>query len=117
MASTSERDIDLLAKIAMAEAESQTELGKRLVIDTVLNRVDSDEFPDTVEKVIFQKGQFAPIIDGRWEQCYVKDDIRELVIEELENRTNSDVMFFRTKRYSKYGTPLFKEDDHYFSSN
>ena len=32
--------------------------GKRLVIDTVLNRVDSKYFPDTIHDVIYQKGHF-----------------------------------------------------------
>lgn len=50
-----------LAKIAMAEAESEDTEGKALVMLVVLNRVWSDEFPDTIEDVIFQKGQFSPI--------------------------------------------------------
>ena len=48
-----------LAKIAMAEAESEDTEGKALVMLVVLNRVWDDEFPDTIEEVIFQKGQFT----------------------------------------------------------
>ena len=55
--------------------------------------------------------------DGRVDDCYVMDEIRNLVLEELESRTNGDVMFFRTKKYSKYGSPLFKVGAHYFSSH
>jgi len=44
-----------LAKIAMAEAESEDTEGKALVMLVVLNRVWDDEFPDTIEEVIFQK--------------------------------------------------------------
>ena len=60
-------EIDLIAKITMAEAEGESELGKRLVIDTILNRVDSElsYFPDTVEEVIYQPNQFSPIWNGR----------------------------------------------------
>ena len=46
----------------------------------------------------------------------ITDEMRQLVREEVKSRTNSDVIFFRTGRYSTYGTPMFKEDDHYFSS-
>ena len=36
----SDEELELLALVTMAEAEDESELGKRLVIDTVLNRVD-----------------------------------------------------------------------------
>lgn len=57
----------LLAKMAMAEAESESTEGKAMVILVVLNRVFSPEFPDTIEEVIFQDGQFSPIKSGRWD--------------------------------------------------
>ena len=57
----------LLAKIAMAEAESESTEGKAMVILVMLNRVFSPEFPDTIEEVIFQDGQFSPIKSGRWD--------------------------------------------------
>lgn len=116
--SISEDDIRLIALITMAEAEGESELGKRLVIDTILNRVDSDSpyYPDTVHGVIYQKNQFEAAWNGRIDRCYVMDDIVQLVKEELQSRTNYDVMFFRTLHYSKYGTPLFQEGNHYFSS-
>lgn len=112
-----EEEIDLLALVTMAEAEGESEQGQRLVIDTILNRVDSEHFPDTVSDVIYQKGQFSSMWDGRVNDCYVMDEIRNLVLEEVESRTNGDVMFFRTKKYSKYGSPLFKVGAHYFSSH
>lgn len=112
----SDYEIDLIATIVMAEAEGEPEYGQRLVIDTVLNRVDSPYFPDTVEEVIFQKHQFSPTENGRWERCYPKEELRQLVIEELHNRTDNNVIFFRTGRYSDYGAPMFKVCCHYFSS-
>lgn len=45
-----------LAKLVMAEAEGQTLQVKTLIILTVLNRVQSSSFPDTIEEVILQKG-------------------------------------------------------------
>lgn len=112
----SSEEIDLLAIITMAEAEGECEYGQRLVIDTILNRMDSSKFPDTVRGVIYQKNQFECTWNGRVDRCYVKDDIRQLVIEELTNRTNYDVMFFRGGCYSSYGTPMFQVENHYFNS-
>lgn len=112
----SDSDIDLLALVTMAEAEGESEMGKRLVIDTILNRVDSNRCPNTVKGVVYQPYQFTSMTNGRVDRCYVRKDIRKLVIEELESRTNYDVIYFRTGRYSDYGTPLFKVGNHYFSS-
>lgn len=116
MDDVTEHDIRLIAVVTMAEAEGESEEGKRLVIDTILNRVDSEHFPDTVEGVIYQKGQFACMRDGRINQCYVKNDIYELVCEELEDRMEYECIYFRTKRYSSCGTPMYKVGHHYFSS-
>ena len=63
-----------LAKIAMAEAESEDTEGKALVMLVVLNRVWDDEFPDTIEEVIFQKGQFSPIGNGRYDEVEPDED-------------------------------------------
>ena len=113
----SDEDINLIALVTMAEAEDECEEGKRLVIDTVLNRVDSDEFPNTVSEVIFEPYQFPSMTNGRVECCEVRDDIRKLVQEELQSRLNYDCIFFRTDCYSDYGTPMFQVDNHYFSNN
>lgn len=108
-------DAELIALVTMAEAEGECEEGKRLVIDTILNRVDHDRFPDTIYEVIYQKNQFTSMWNGRINRCYVRDDILELVYQEVENRYNYDVIFFRTSHYSAYGSPLFKVGNHYFS--
>ena len=111
----SREDIELIALLTMAEAEGECEEGKRLVIDTVLNRVDSDEFPNTVKDVIYQKNQFTSMWNGRVDRCYVMEEVCQLVEEELESRTNSEVVFFHAGKYGKYGTPLFSVENHYFS--
>lgn len=109
-------EIDLIAIVVMAEAEGESVEGQRLVIDTILNRVDHHRFPSTVHDVVYQKGQFTSMTNGRASRCYVKPEIVDLVYEEMANRYNSDVIFFRTGRYSSYGDPLFKVGGHYFSS-
>lgn len=109
-------DVELIALLTMAEAEGESEYGKRLVIDTILNRMDHSAWPNTVSGVVYQANQFSPMSDGRINRCYVSEYYCNLVREELESRTNYDVVYFRTTRYSDYGTPLFQEGNHYFSS-
>lgn len=112
----SDEEVYLLALVTMAEAEGECEEGKRLVIDTILNRVDSEHFPDTITDVVYQPNQFTSMWNGRSDRCAVTDEICELVREELTERTNSEVIFFRAGRYSDYGEPLFVVENHYFSS-
>lgn len=112
----SDSDVELIALITVAEAEGECEEGKRLVIDTILNRVDSTHFPDTIHDVIYQPSQFTSLWNGRVNRCTITDDIRQLVKEEYAHRTNSDVIFFTADRYSLYGRPLFRVGHHCFST-
>lgn len=109
-------EIELLALCTMAEAEGECEQGQRLVIDSVLNRVDNPHFPDTISEVIWQKNQYAGMYGDRITRCYVMDELVKLVEEELENRTDYDVVFFNAGHYSDYGVPMFQVGNHYFSS-
>lgn len=112
-----QEEIELIALVTMAEAEGEPEEGQRLVIDTILNRVDSElsYFADTVHGVIYQKNAFSSVWNGRVDRCYVKEELCQLVREELQNRTNSNVLYFTAGNYGKYGTPAFSVANHYFS--
>ena len=109
-------EIELLALCTMAEAEGECEEGQRLVIDSVLNRVDDPHFPDTISEVIWQKNQYVGMYGERIARCYVMDELVKLVEEELENRSDYDVVFFNAGHYSIYGAPMFQVGNHYFSS-
>lgn len=113
--SVSREDIELIALCTMGEAEGESEYGQRLVIDTILNRLDDKRFPDTISEVIYQPNQFECMWNGRIERCEITEEMCKLVREELQNRTNNDVMLFQMYNYSQWGTPLFKEGCHYFS--
>ncbi|MGM7722887.1 cell wall hydrolase [uncultured Metabacillus sp.] len=60
----SHADLDLLARIVRAEAQSEPFKGKVAVANVVLNRVESPKFPDTIKEVIYQPGQFQPVANG-----------------------------------------------------
>lgn len=109
-------EIELIALVTMAEAEGESEYGKRLVIDTILNRVEYDEFPDTVAGVIYQPNQFECLTNGRIDRCEVREDFVALVEEEIANRQNYACIFFNAGDYSRYGIPLFQVGGHYFSA-
>lgn len=110
--------LEYLTMCVEAEAGNQTELGKRLVCDVVLNRFDSGKY-DTLYDVINEEHngvyQFSVVQDGRIFEVTPAEATYKIVTEELENRTNTEVLYFRTQHYHTFGTPLFQEDDHYFS--
>lgn len=53
-----ENDLRLLAAIIFEEAGNQCKAGQEAVGITVMNRVKSQRFPNTIEEVLYQKGQF-----------------------------------------------------------
>lgn len=57
-------DSTLLAQIVHAEANGEPYNGKVAVAEVILNRTRSGEFPNTVEGVIYQAGQFSPVANG-----------------------------------------------------
>lgn len=109
-------ELEELAILIQAESGNQDELGKRYVADVVLNRVDSDDFPDSINNVLRQDKQFASIVDGNYAKAEwtVTEDCFQIALEEYYSRTNSEIHYFRTDRYGT-GVPAFKHGDHYFS--
>lgn len=62
-----QEDLYWLSRIISAESKGESLEGQVAVGNVVLNRVDSDEFPDTVYDVIFDDrwgGQFEPVQNG-----------------------------------------------------
>lgn len=108
-----EDDAQLVARLAYAEAGNQDNVGKRLVIDTVLNRVDDAGFPDTISDVLFQENQYYTY--NELMEFPIDENIYWLVREEMQERYNTEVLFFRRSYYHDFGTPLFQYQDHYFS--
>ena len=53
-----EEEVTMIAAIIQCEAGNQSDDGQRYVADSILNRVDSPWFPNTVLEVINQPGQY-----------------------------------------------------------
>nr|WP_306984148.1 cell wall hydrolase [Alkalicoccobacillus murimartini] len=68
-ASVSQDEKALLARLIHAEAKGESYAGKVAVGTVVLNRVDSSEYPDSVNDVIYERSAsghyaFSPVLDG-----------------------------------------------------
>jgi len=111
-------EVELLAILIQAEAGNQDELGKRYVVDVVLNRVDDKRFPDTIEEVINQDKQFSVIKDGAYDKAEwtVCEDCFTIALDEYTGpRKNTEILYFTSGEYNSSGTPAFKYGSHYFS--
>lgn len=66
------------------------------IINVVENRVKSKHFPNTVRKVIFQKGQYAPTWDGSWNKKAdkrTKENVRKYLRGEIKTGMPKNVVF------------------------
>lgn len=109
-------EMDMVAQLVMAEAGDQDLMGKRYVVDVVLNRVDSNEFPDTIEDVIFQDNQFTVIKNGAFDRAAleISDECYEAVALEYAERSNYDVLYFSMGKAEYMSNGSFKHQDHWF---
>lgn len=79
----SSKDRLLLERIVMAEAEGEPYEGKVAVANVVLNRLRSANFPKTIKDVIYQKYQFSPVNNGRFDRVQPNADSVKAVSEAL----------------------------------
>ena len=108
--------MDLMARVVEAEAGNQGLLGKRMVVDVILNRVYDKEFPDSIVDVIYQKNAFSVIENGMYMQVEVSEETWEAIYMELEEISYPGLFYFCSTGFHEYGTPWKKVGDHYFNT-
>lgn len=100
-------EVKLLAAIIQCEAGGESYEGQVAVGAVVMNRVKSSRFPNTIQGVIYQKGQFTPVQTGKLakrlsgkiqQSCY--DAARE-ALSGVDNTGGS--LFFCMKKHGKTG--------------
>lgn len=104
----SDYEKELIARVVMSEAPYEDAIGKQLVVDTILNRVDSPAFPNTVSGVVYQEGQFYRAVS-------YSTECMDAVEHEIYERTDYDVLWFASNGYLPYGTKAYQHGGHYFS--
>ena len=107
-----ENDRMILYKIVEAEAGSEDRIGKILVANVVLNRVQDEAFPDTVEAVVYQQDegvtQFSPVADGSLERAVPDEDTIEAVDAALSGEDYSQgALFFAAREYADANNMLW----------
>lgn len=124
----SEEDYENMLRIVEAEAGGEDRTGKLLVANVILNRVQDENFPDTVTDVIFQQEngtcQFSPVRDGRFYKVKVSEETIEAVDAALYGEDCSKgALYFMARKYAdkekaawfdKHLTKLFTYGGHEF---
>ncbi|SJZ31082.1 cell wall hydrolase [Selenihalanaerobacter shriftii] len=60
-----DNDLRLLARLIHAESRGEPYKGQIAVGAVVLNRVKSEQFPNSIRGVVYQDGQFTPVENGQ----------------------------------------------------
>lgn len=75
---------ELLASIIFCEAGNQSFTGQVAVGAVVLNRMANEAYPDTMEEVIYQPGQFCPAGSGWLDRVRSTDGYTESAMQAAE---------------------------------
>lgn len=59
-------EMDILARVIYSEAREEPYIGQVAVGAVVMNRIQSDEFPDNIYDVVFEPGAFTAVSDGQF---------------------------------------------------
>ena len=114
-------DAQILLKIAYSEGGNQGIQGQLKIMQTVWNRVQSDDpcFPDTIYEVVHQKGGFSSVANGTFDTAEPTWETHiALSLFEQNKQHDSDLIGFETKDNGetllKYFDFLYEYGDHVF---
>ena len=98
-------ELEVLLKIVEAEAGCEDEDGKLLVANVILNRLNSDKFPDSVSEIVFQQEngitQFSPVSDGSYDRVQISEETVRAVGRALDGEDISDgALYFAARDYA-----------------
>lgn len=88
----------LIMSIASSEALNQGELGMLYVMETIINRVNSPLFPNSVYEVIAQPGQFSSFTTGAYLNAKITPEVHMALAKlESNNGLDSNLVAFERK--------------------
>ena len=112
-AAAQQAEKELLASLIFCEAGNQPYEGQVAVGAVVMNRIKSSSYPDTMEEVIYQSGQFSPAMSGWLDRVRANQGYTEAAMQAAEDALAGsnpigDCLYFSV---GGYGTQI---GDHLF---
>ena len=104
---------ELLASLIFCEAGNQPYEGQVAVGAVVMNRINSSSYPDTMEEVIYQSGQFSPAMSGWLDRVRANQGYTEAAMQAAEDALAGsnpigDCLYFSVGGYgTRIGDHLF----------
>ncbi len=109
-----EAELKLMAAIIFCEAGNQSYTGKVAVGAVIMNRMESNRFPNTLEGVIYQRGQFTPAMTGWLGRVLSSGKIPASCYDAAIDAMNGANPVGSALFFNMYSGD-FKIGDHYFS--
>ena len=110
-------DAQLLMQVAEAESGNQGEDGMWLVMSVVINRMEGDDFPETIEGVVYQEGQFATVKNGAIDRVEISNECHMALARIEKGEVAKNIVAFENKGSSyldRYFSSAFEYKDHRF---
>lgn len=110
-------EAQLMMKTAQAEAGNQGEDGLFFVLSCIVNRVRSEDFPNTVTEVITQEGQFSTVESGAIYKVKLSPEVHTALARIEKGEVAEEIVAFENKRSSyleRYFSEAFTYRDHKF---
>ena len=112
-AAAQQAEKELLASLIFCEAGNQPYEGQVAVGAVVMNRIKSSSYPDTMEEVIYQSGQFSPAMSGWLDRVRANQGYTEVAMQAAEDALAGsnpigDCLYFSVGGYgTRIGDHLF----------
>lgn len=104
-------EFEAICRVVMNEAGGESYKCQVAVAETIINRINSDKFPDTLMEVLNQPYQFSHNENGK-----ITDSVREAVAQSLEYQIfDTDMVYFREDYYFSFAEKYMCIDNLFFS--
>ena len=106
-----DQERELLARAVMSEGSLLPMHGKIAIVATIMNRVRSDKFPDTIYDILYQENQFSLADNGEpTYECY------DAIDNYVESGWPDDMYWFRDTYPHSYGYEYLHIGNMYFNT-
>ncbi len=112
-----QQEYELICRTVCCEAGNQDLETQKMVALTILNRLQSGEFGETISEIILAENAYEATRWNGFESRMWTQQVQKAVDYALkENNYPSNMYYFRTEHFHKFGKPYVKSGDLYFST-
>lgn len=122
VAGMSVKEFKMLSSVAEAESDrnktAESLENRTLIALVILNRVDSKKFPNSITKVLKQRGQFAVVSSGAYKRIGRTKLSDRAVIEAVRRKRQNEapnILYFNCRGFFRGHKRYKKVGDNYFS--